>query len=168
MRADLVKPGVWIFSPTAFQSPAWQEISRPHCSGSAAWNRVTPSALTVRAPSCWCTRARSRSPPAAGSSLRLLDVERLAANADPDSHVVFVPALAGLGAPYWSAEAKGTIFGITRGTTAADLARATLLGLALQVHDLTVAVSQDYEQGVRRLRVDGALAGVKPAAPAMR
>jgi len=74
---------------------------------------------------------------------------------DPASQVVFVPALVGLGAPHWLPEAQGTIFGITRATTAADLARATIEGLALQVHDLVEAVAQDFPEGVRRMRVDG-------------
>ncbi len=82
-------------------------------------------------------------------------VNDLAAASNADSHVVFVPALVGLGAPHWMPEAQGTIFGITRATTAADLARATLEGLALQVHDLIDAVKHDFPGGVRRMRVDG-------------
>jgi glycerol kinase len=82
-------------------------------------------------------------------------VNDLAAASNADSHVVFVPALVGLGAPHWVPEAQGTIFGITRATTAADFARATLEGLALQVHDLIDAVTHDFPGGVRRMRVDG-------------
>jgi glycerol kinase len=82
-------------------------------------------------------------------------VNDLAAESDPASQVVFVPALVGLGAPHWIPDAQGTIFGITRATTAADLARATLEGLALQVHDLIDAVAHDFPGGVRRMRVDG-------------
>ena len=94
--------------------------------------------------------------------LRLIEsasaVEQLAAASDPGSQVVFVPALVGLGAPHWLPEAQGTIFGITRATTAADLARATLEGLGLQVYDLLDAVAHDFPGGVRRLRVDGGAA----------
>jgi glycerol kinase len=85
-------------------------------------------------------------------------INELAAASDPASPVVFVPALVGLGAPHWLPEARGTIFGITRSTTAADLARATLEGLALQVHDLVEAVTHDFSGGVRRLRADGGAA----------
>lgn len=85
-------------------------------------------------------------------------VNDLAAGANADSQLVFVPALIGLGAPHWIPEAQGTIFGITRATSAADLARATLEGLALQVHDLIDAVGHDFPGGVRRMRVDGAAA----------
>src|SRR5580692_12186732 len=67
------------------------------------------------------------------------DVEALAGSVASSEGVVFVPALSGLGAPYWDPEARGTITGITRGTTAAHLARATLEGIAYQVNDLLVA-----------------------------
>jgi glycerol kinase len=89
-------------------------------------------------------------------------VNNLAAASTGDSHVVFVPALVGLGAPHWVPQAEGTIFGITRATTAADLARATLEGIALQVHDLIEAVAHDYPGGVRRMRVDGGAARSDP------
>jgi glycerol kinase len=82
-------------------------------------------------------------------------VEQLAAAANADSQLVFVPGLVGLGAPHWVPEAQGTIFGITRATTSADFAQATLEGLALQVHDLIDAVKHDFPGGVRRMRVDG-------------
>src|SRR5262249_50708204 len=79
-------------------------------------------------------------------------VNSLADASDPDSELVFVPALVGLGAPHWIPDAQGTIFGITRATTAADLARATLEGIALQVHDLIAAVAHDSPEGVRLMR----------------
>jgi glycerol kinase len=92
-------------------------------------------------------------------------VNDLAAGSNADSHVVFIPALVGLGAPHWIPEAQGTIFGITRATTAADLAQATLEGLALQVHDLIDAVKHDFPGGVRRMRVDG---GATRSSPLMQ
>ncbi|HEX9872799.1 MAG TPA: glycerol kinase GlpK, partial [Deferrimonas sp.] len=61
------------------------------------------------------------------------DIEALAASVPDSGGVIFVPALTGLGAPHWRSEARGTISGITRGTTAAHLARATLEGIALQI-----------------------------------
>ena len=69
--------------------------------------------------------------------------------------VAFVPALTGLGAPYWDAEARGVIAGLTRGTTAGHLARATLEGIAFQIADLARAMADDAGQPLARLRVDG-------------
>ena len=83
------------------------------------------------------------------------DVEALAAKvADPEG-VCFVPALTGLGAPHWDARARGTIVGITRGTTAAHLARATLEGIAFQVADVLFAMQEDSARALSELRVDG-------------
>jgi glycerol kinase len=72
--------------------------------------------------------------------------------------VAFVPALAGLGAPHWDPAARGTITGLTRGTTAAHLARATLEGIAFEVADLLTAMTKDAQRPVTRLRVDGGAA----------
>ncbi len=85
-------------------------------------------------------------------------VNELAARARPDSEVVFVPALVGLGAPYWVPEAQGTIFGLTRATGAAELARATLESIALQVRDLVLAIESDTGFSLQRLRADGGAA----------
>jgi glycerol kinase len=71
---------------------------------------------------------------------------------------VFVPALVGLGAPRWNPDARGVITGITRGTMAAHLARATLEGIAFQVRDVVEAMRQDLESEVPFLRVDGGAA----------
>ena len=77
--------------------------------------------------------------------------------------MLFVPALTGLGAPHWVPEARGAIFGLTRATTAADLARAALEGVAYQVADLAGAWPplplEGEGPGVRGLRVDGGMAG---------
>lgn len=72
---------------------------------------------------------------------------------DPD--IVFVPALAGLGAPQWQAQARGTLFGISRATTQADIVRATLEGIACRVHDIVKAIEQDAGYPLARLKVDG-------------
>ncbi|MBX9627982.1 MAG: glycerol kinase, partial [Gemmataceae bacterium] len=71
------------------------------------------------------------------------DVEELARGADPAGGVVFVPGFVGLGAPHWVPEARGTVFGLTRATTAADLGRAALEGVAFQVADLIEAAGKD-------------------------
>ncbi|MBN2196813.1 MAG: glycerol kinase GlpK [Polyangiaceae bacterium] len=86
------------------------------------------------------------------------EVERLARGVDSSDGVVFVPALAGLGAPHWDPAARGTITGLTRRTTAAHLARATLEGVAFQIDDLLGAVARDRGAPVRSLRVDGGAA----------
>jgi glycerol kinase len=86
---------------------------------------------------------------------RSSDVEPLARSVPHSGGVVVVPALAGLGAPYWDPRARGLIAGITRGTTAAHIARAALEGIALQIHDLARAMEEDLDRRVRALRVDG-------------
>lgn len=67
----------------------------------------------------------------------------------------FVPAFVGLGAPHWDSASRGAIFGLTRGTTSADLVRATLDSIAYQVHDVLVAMEKDSGNRIRELRVDG-------------
>lgn len=93
--------------------------------------------------------------------LKLIDtapaVEALANIADPQQPVVVVPALVGMGAPHWIPESQGAIFGLTRGTTAAELARATLEGVALQVGDLIDATNREVPKPVHELRVDGGM-----------
>jgi len=86
------------------------------------------------------------------------DVEALARRVPSSDGVVFVPALAGLGAPHWDPEVRGTISGITRGTTSAHLARATLEGIAFEVRDLLEAMAKDAKRPLTRLRVDGGAA----------
>jgi glycerol kinase len=86
------------------------------------------------------------------------EIEPLARNVASSETVSFVPALAGLGAPYWDQGARGTITGLTRGTTAAHIARATLEGIALEVWDLLEAMAKDAKKPIARLRVDGGAA----------
>ena len=82
------------------------------------------------------------------------DSEALAKTLEDNGGVVFVPALTGLGAPYWEPKATGSIFGLTRGTTDAHIARATIEAIAFQVKDIFDAMGQT---GIKlsRLRVDG-------------
>lgn len=89
---------------------------------------------------------------------RASDVEALAGSVESSDGVVFVPALAGLGAPYWDAGARGTITGITRGTTAAHIARATLESIAFQTRDVIDAMAADSGIALGELRVDGGAA----------
>lgn len=86
-------------------------------------------------------------------------IEALARSVPSSEGVVFVPALAGLGAPHWDPDARGLITGLTRGTTRAHLARATLEAIALSVDDLLRSMEEDLRRagrpGLTRLRVDG-------------
>jgi len=83
------------------------------------------------------------------------DTENLAKTVPDNGGVYFVPALTGLGAPYWDPYARGGILGITRGTTDGHIARATLEGIAYQVYDLVQAMAADSGAKELELRVDG-------------
>jgi glycerol kinase len=87
------------------------------------------------------------------------DVEALAARVADSGGVVFVPAFVGLGAPYWDPGARGTIVGLTRGSGAAEIARATLDSIAFQVRDVVEAMDADLGSPLTELRVDGGGAG---------
>jgi glycerol kinase len=86
------------------------------------------------------------------------DVEALARSVPDSGDVFLVPAFTGLGAPHWDPYARGTIVGITRGTTAAHLARAAVEGIAFQVADLGEAMRNDASSALTDLRVDGGAA----------
>ena len=83
------------------------------------------------------------------------EVEALAQSVPDNGGVYFVPALAGLGAPHWDARARGTIVGLTRGTTKAHVARATLEAIAFQTRDAIAAMESTSGLTLRELRVDG-------------
>jgi glycerol kinase len=84
--------------------------------------------------------------------------EELAASVSDNGGVYFVPALTGLGAPHWDPNARGAIFGITRGTTHAHLARAALESIAFQVDELLQTMALDCGEPVSQLRIDGGAA----------
>ncbi|HEY4805741.1 MAG TPA: glycerol kinase GlpK [Paraburkholderia sp.] len=83
------------------------------------------------------------------------EIEPLAASVPHSEGVYLVPAFAGLGAPHWNAHARGTLFGVTRGTTAAHIARAALDSIAYQAFDVLAAMEADSGMHVKELRVDG-------------
>ena len=83
------------------------------------------------------------------------EVEELAASVPDNGGVYFVPALTGLGAPHWDQYAKGSIYGISRGTTAAHIARAALEGIAFQTMDIVNAMQKDAGITLKELKVDG-------------
>ena len=87
------------------------------------------------------------------------EVEALARSVPDSGGVVFVPALTGLGAPHWDPAARGTLLGITRGTTRAHLARATLDAIAFEVRDVVDAITDEAGCEVPTLQVDGGASG---------
>lgn len=86
------------------------------------------------------------------------EIEELATQVKDNGDVYFVPSLTGLGAPYWDQYARGTIVGISRGTTSAHIARAALEGIAYQTMDVINAMILDAGVGLKELRVDGGAA----------
>lgn len=86
------------------------------------------------------------------------DVEALALSVPDSGGVYFVPAFTGLGAPYWDPHARGAIFGLTRGTTAAHIARAAVESIAYQAAELLSAMESDAGHAIAELRVDGGAA----------
>ena len=83
------------------------------------------------------------------------EVEELARSVPDSGGVTLVPALTGLGAPHWDPRARGMISGLTRGSTAAHIARAALEGIAFEIRDLLEAMEQDLGEPIRELKVDG-------------
>jgi len=83
------------------------------------------------------------------------DIEALAASVPDSGGVTVVPAFTGLGAPHWSAEARGALYGLTRGTTREHIARAALEAIALQTLDVMRAMEADAGAPLRVLKVDG-------------
>ncbi len=86
------------------------------------------------------------------------EVEKLAASVLDSGDAYLVPAFTGLGAPYWDADARGVLVGITRGTTKAHIARAALESIAFQSAELLEAMQKDSQQPLAELRVDGGAA----------
>ena len=83
------------------------------------------------------------------------EIEELAMTVPDNGGVYFVPALTGLGAPYWDQYARGTICGLSRGTTAAHIARAALEGIAFETMDIVNAMEKDSGIKLSELKVDG-------------
>ncbi|MDP4880376.1 MAG: FGGY-family carbohydrate kinase, partial [Opitutales bacterium] len=89
---------------------------------------------------------------------RSSDSEALATSVKDNGGVYLVPAFTGLGAPHWDPHARGTLCGITRGTSAAHITRAALESIAFQSADLLHAINEDYISSIDELRVDGGAA----------
>jgi glycerol kinase len=95
---------------------------------------------------------------ALGLVKKAAEVEALAASVPDSGGVVLVPAFTGLGAPYWDANARGTLLGLSRGSTGAHIARAALESIAMQSADLVEAMTRDGAAPLHELRVDGGAA----------
>jgi glycerol kinase len=89
---------------------------------------------------------------------RSSDVEALALEAGSSEKVVFVPSLTGLGAPFWNSSIRGSLLGLTRGTSKANIAYATLEAIAFQVKAVLDAMAKDFGHPIESLRVDGGAA----------
>ncbi len=89
---------------------------------------------------------------------RSSDVEALAVSAGTSDNVVFVPSLTGLGAPFWNTSIRGSLLGLTRGTSSANIAYATLEAIAFQVKAVLDAMAKDFGRPIESLRVDGGAA----------
>lgn len=85
------------------------------------------------------------------------ETEGLIKKSNDNSNVIFVPALTGLGAPYWDPEARGAIFGLTRSTTIADITKAAIEAVCFQTRDLVQAISDEDNITIKKLRVDGGM-----------
>jgi glycerol kinase len=85
------------------------------------------------------------------------ETERLARSLEDNRGVYLVPAFTGLGAPHWDAEARGALYGLTRDTGPAELARAALESVCYQTHDLVIAMAADAGKSLQALRVDGGM-----------
>jgi glycerol kinase len=83
------------------------------------------------------------------------EVEKLASSETDNGGVYFVPAFAGLGAPYWNQDVQGTIVGLTRGSTSGHIARAAIEAIAFQTMDVLKAMEADSGMKIKELRVDG-------------
>jgi glycerol kinase len=83
------------------------------------------------------------------------EIEALAETVETNGGVTFIPALAGLGAPYWDSEATGSILGITRGTNKGHIARAALEAIALRVMEIVTEMQKDANTTFKSLKVDG-------------
>jgi glycerol kinase len=83
--------------------------------------------------------------------------DEMAKSADPTQHVYLVPGFVGLGAPYWDPDARGAIYGLTRGTGPNEFVKATLESVGYQTRDLLSAMNADFGHDIARLRVDGGM-----------
>ena len=130
-------------------------LSRHRLLGTVAWQTATGTTYALEGSAFVSGALIQWLRDGLGIIRQAAESEGLAASVPDDGGVTIVPALAGLGAPYWRPEARGAILGLTRGTRAAHIARAALQAIALQTVDLVRAMEQDSGRCLTTLRVDG-------------
>ena len=142
-----------------FASSSWRKCSSTFSRDFVSLSGATPVARKAvigrSGSSASVERSTERNTSPGAASVYLLTQSTVFSSSSDSGGVSFVPAFTGLGAPDWDPYARGAIIGLTRGTTAAHLARAALDGVALQVADLLQGMTNDLGQPVNELRVDG-------------
>jgi glycerol kinase len=129
--------------------------SRSGCLTTVAWQWKDKTVYALEGSAFICGAAVQWLRDGLGIIKSSSEIEALARSVSDTGGVQFVPALTGLGAPHWDPEARGVITGLTRGTTKAHLARATLEGMALQNAELLIAMQKDLKKKLKTLKVDG-------------
>ncbi len=129
--------------------------SRAGCLSTVAWRVGKKATYALEGSAFICGAAVQWLRDGLGLFSKSSEIEALARSVPDTGGVFMVPALAGLGAPYWDAEARGLISGLSRGSTKAHLARAVLEGMALQNVELANAMQKDLKKKLKVLKVDG-------------
>jgi glycerol kinase len=130
-------------------------LSKSGCLTTVAWQWKGKTTYALEGSAFICGAAVQWLRDGLGIISQSAEVEELAASVPDAGGVQFVPALTGLGAPYWNPQARGVICGLTRGSTKGHLARATLEGMALQNAELLEAMQKDLGKKLRLVKVDG-------------
>jgi glycerol kinase len=151
MAKNTYGTGCFLLMNTGTRAP----VSRNRLITTVAWQRAGATAYALEGSVFIAGAAIQWLRDGLGIIQRSGDVEALAASVPDAGGVFFVPALSGLGAPYWDAHARGTIVGLTRGTTRAHIARAALEAIAFQSAELIEAMAADSGTPLTELRVDG-------------
>ena len=132
--------------------------SRSGCVTTVGWQWKNKTTYAIEGSAFICGAAVQWLRDGLGLIFKSSEIETLASSVNDSGGVQFVPALTGLGAPHWNPEARGVICGLTRGSTKAHLARATLEGMALQNVELLEAMQKDLGKKIKSVRVDGGAA----------
>jgi len=151
MAKNTYGTGCFLLMNTGTRAP----VSRNRLITTVAWQRAGATAYALEGSVFIAGAAIQWLRDGLGIIQRSGDVEALAASVPDAGGVFFVPALSGLGAPYWDAHARGTIVGLTRGSTRAHIARAALESIAFQSAELIEAMAADSGTPLTELRVDG-------------
>ena len=151
MAKNTYGTGCFLLMNTGDRAP----VSRNRLLSTVAWERAGRTTYALEGSVFIAGAAIQWLRDGLGIIARAADIDGLARTVPDSAGVCFVPALSGLGAPYWDPHARGTIIGITRGTTRAHIARATLESIAFQSAELIEAMADDSGIALTELRVDG-------------